>query len=304
MRDKNTDSPKGKKSDLKPKSATKGRGKIKSAGAKNAAADSARAKSKIAAAAGDLFGEVKGAKAVKSFWVSGVQFAAVIPGFDDARLRNLSPEWVPKPVDGNFDFVPTAAGVIAWLEGRVKNKDGLPESYSSMTDFCAQTGFAEEMLKYALRKGCKCRDSHGRISLTPFLEFFAPLFTKIFSGGGKQIAGLENFDDLDLNVERAGLTRAQKLEQERLNALAEQRIHDVNDCEQRVRIELLGPFKEGWQAIYKKWKRFGGQHPELAREILDVDVPVFLRSLSDGHCVTANMVAERGPMDYATDFQI
>lgn len=98
-------------------------------------------------------------------------------------------------------------------------KSSLPLTFSSARDFYAQTKFPREMLAYALRSGCQCRDSGSRIHLQPFLEFFAPILAKLFSDGGRRLAGVDKVEVLDLGEQRARLAKAQAEAQEVANAV-------------------------------------------------------------------------------------
>lgn len=202
-------------------------------------------------------------------FVSAVQFENLVPGFNDAKLRRLAIDlnpatrapWIPKPVRGKYDLLATVAGVCAWLQAQATQRDGLPERYASYAEFEAQTRFPKSMMDYALTHGCKCRDDHGRISLTPFLEHFAPIFRKMFSGGGVAIKGVEGMEDLDLDFQRARVAKEDADERARENALANSLLHTRDG----VKDEL---WENGLKDIAEHWKRADKSTGARLRKIL------------------------------------
>lgn len=104
---------------------------------------------------------------------------------------------------------------IACLE----SKGYMPLCYASAGDFCQRTGFPRAMVKYAQENGAQCRDAANRIHLQPFLDFYSPILAKLFSDGGRRLAGVDKVDVVDLGEQRARLAAAQAVEQETKNAV-------------------------------------------------------------------------------------
>ena len=88
---------------------------------------------------------VAGARSTDSAWWTGAQFAALVPGFDEEKLRRLANEkvagslnpatgapWIPKPRAARFEFTPTLKGVIAYLLHQLEHADTLPKQCSGM----------------------------------------------------------------------------------------------------------------------------------------------------------------------------
>ena len=269
----------------------------------------------------DLFPQIAGTRPVAEKWATALQLSPII-GMDDAGLRrladknNLNPEtneaWIPKPIRGQWPVLKTISGWAAWMRHKMTKQEerGLPRQCSSMKDLEAVYGIPVEMQQYARIHGCSVAfDSSNRVNVLPLLKFFTPLLLKIFSGGGKHIEGIEAFDELDLNEQRARLTSAQAIEQERLNALAEQRLHDREDCEQTFRLEYLVPLRDGLQKMMRKFNRFkgaNGQGHEIAFEIVSRDWPQFMDLLRAGLPEAAVITAESIPLsaENASDFTI
>lgn len=252
-------------------------------------------KAATAAMLQDFFEDARGARVVPLVFVSGAVIESLVPGFNDTRLRNLT-EHFPKPKDGHYDLVATLAGLVIWLEKRLEDRSGLAGQFASMKDFCAQTRFPKAMLDFAITKGCKCRDAAGRIDLAPVLEYFEPLFEKIFGGGGKHIEGIEEFDDLDLDAQRAALAKEQTRKEARLNAEAEKVVHSRDEVEELCREQILAPLKNALTALLKKFLRFKASQPGIGHEILEADLPKVLALLAESLPATAALVAERPPM--------
>lgn len=163
----------------------------------------------------------------------------------------------------------------------VVGKDGLPERYSSKKDFVAVTKFPEAMLDYARSNGCACVDDHGRVSLTPFLKFWMPHFPRMLELFSESLSDGGDADGLDLNFERAKLTRVQKNTQEIEYHQKAGRIHDVNAVESRM-LEIIGPVREGIQLMVKKWHRLKPIQPDIDLQIFEQDLPNFMVRINNG----------------------
>lgn len=209
---------------------------------------------------------------------------------DEAKLRRLGKEinpatqkpWLPKPVNSKWPAAPTLMGVNAYLRSLSEKTTGLPEAYANMGDFEAQTKFPRSMIEYALKHGCKCRDGSNRVYLTPFLEFFNPIFEKIFSGGGAQIKNLEGFEELDSDLQ---LARIRKEQADALVAEAhirEGRLVDINVVEEIIWEKRDSPLRAALLNFSKLYaQQCNPANPLLAQKVLDAGVAALLKQIRD-----------------------
>jgi hypothetical protein len=138
-------------------------------------------------------------------------------GLTDPQLRNLHTQvdpatgapWIPKPASGKYPTAATIAGVVRYLRHQADRTNRLPATFATMGDVETHLKFPEEMLKYALRNDCKARDASNRWDRDLLLEFFAPIFKKIFAANGIQLKGLEGMEGLDSDLQLARLRKEQ-----------------------------------------------------------------------------------------------
>lgn len=236
-----------------------------------------------------LFDAPAASKPIDQQWASAIQLCP-FTGMEDAQLRRLGNEnnpatnlpWVPKPVRARWLVAPTLAGANAWLRWQVEKRAGLPESYANTGDFCAQTKFPRVMMEYALKHGCKCRDAANRVYLTPFLEFFQDLFTKIFSGGGAQIKNLEGFQELDSDFQLARLRKEQADSLEDDKKIREGRLVDINVVEELLWEKRDAPLRAALLNFSKLYaQQCNPGNPLLAQKVLDGGVAALLKQIRD-----------------------
>ena len=231
---------------------------------------------------------IKGVRPADSQWWSGAQFAALVTGFDEPKLRRLGIEtnpatgapWIPKPRAAKFEFTPTLKGVIAYLLHQLAARDGAPTYFDSMEHMESTAPFTpKKVTAWALKNGAgEARLGGSRLNPRPVWELLNKIGLSAATGALTGIDGLEEFDK---NTEQAKLARVQKEDQEIDLELKRRRIHDLNEVERRCRGEILAPLRDGLHGLQKKAARLGKNNPAIFREIVENDLPVLLKKISD-----------------------
>ena len=231
---------------------------------------------------------VAGAKAPDQSWWTGAQFAALVPGFDEPKLRRLGIEnnpatnapWIPKPRGAKFEFTPTLKGVLAHLLHKASTGDGAPAYFDSMEHLESCAPFTpKKFTAWALKNGAgEARLGGSRINPRPVWDLLNRLGVSVATGAMTGIDGLEEFDK---NTEQAKLARVQKEDQEIDLELKRRRIHDLNEVERRCRGEILSPLRDGLHGLQKKAARLGPTQPAIFREIVETDLPALLKKINE-----------------------
>src|SRR6185312_4392163 len=223
---------------MKQKSTAKHKGK-KSPAPKGASSSSAP----------DLFPPVGGSKTLPGAFAKAAQLFPYT-GLDDAALRRRAAEtnpatgapWIPAARGGRWPVHDTLAGLLAWRthQHATAESRGLPAICGSMKDVEAIHRIPVEMQQYAREHYHPQAgdpiifESSNRVHIPPMAEFFYPLLKKIFSGGGNQIAGLQGFEDLDLDFQRALSTKEDVIAKKRDNGLANQDLYVLSEIEKQL----------------------------------------------------------------------
>ncbi|HNQ90858.1 MAG TPA: hypothetical protein PKM73_19765 [Verrucomicrobiota bacterium] len=77
-----------------------------------------------------------------------------LSGLTDRRLRELAAEgWFPKPVNGQYQLVPTIQGLLRYYREREQSRVML-DAYDSIGACAAATGIPLSTIKHAKRQGC------------------------------------------------------------------------------------------------------------------------------------------------------
>ncbi|HNQ88399.1 MAG TPA: hypothetical protein PKM73_07295 [Verrucomicrobiota bacterium] len=77
-----------------------------------------------------------------------------LSGLTDRRLRELSAEgWFPKPVNGQYQLVPTIQGLLRYYREGERSRVML-DAYDSIGACAAATGIPISTIKHAKRQGC------------------------------------------------------------------------------------------------------------------------------------------------------
>lgn len=240
---------------------------------------------------------VAGAKAPDNAWWTGAQFAALVPGFDEPKLRALGnpsnpssinpatkAPWIPKPRGAKFEFTPTLKGVLAYLLHQLASRDGAPTYFDSMEHLESTAPFTpKKFTAWALKNGAgEARLGGSRINPRPVWDLLNRLGVSVATGAMTGIDGLEEFDK---NTEQAKLARVQKEDQEIDLELKRRRIHDLNEVERRCRSEILSPLRDGLHGLQKKAARLGPTQPAIFREIVETDLPALLKKINENSTV-------------------
>jgi hypothetical protein len=237
----------------------------------------------------DLIDPPAGTRPIEGQWATAAQLHP-FTGMDEAQLRRLGREtnpatgqaWLPAPVRSRWPVAQTLIGANAWWRWQMEKRGGLPEGYANIGDFCAQTKFPRVMMEYALKHGCQCRDTANRIYLTPFLEFFQELFTKIFSGGGAQIKNLEGFEELDSDLQLARLRKEQADALVDEKNIREGRLVDINVVEELLWEKRDAPLRAALLNFSKLYaQQCNPANPLLAQKVLDAGVAALLKQIRD-----------------------
>lgn len=245
------------------------------------------------------------------------------PALDDPALRRLCDSsltsardpargttWLPNPIGSRWPVAadatgrsPTLAGLHARATHKATARSGLPEHFNSATDFERATGWGSATIDYAIKQGATdIREASSRIRLTPLMNFWGKKLNLWLNKDGTTNLEETERGGFNLEQEKAGLAREQKIAEARDNALAEQRLHDRAAVEKSVQIEFLAPLREVLLALQKKKNRYGGT-PEICREIIEHDFPKCLAQLGAGRPDLAHATAHAEP-DQPADFVI
>jgi hypothetical protein len=237
----------------------------------------------------DLLAPPPGTKPIDQQWADAAQLRP-FTGMDEGKLRHLGREtnpvtgapWLPKARNSKWPVAQILMGVNAYLRHQAERQDGLPETYASMGDFTARTLHPREQIEYALKNGCQCRDAANRIYLTPFLEFFAPIYKKIFSGGGVQIKGLEGFEELDSDLQLARLRKEQADALVDEKNIREGRLVDMASVEELLWEKRDAPLRADLLAFSKTFaQQCNPLDPALAQKVIDSGIAMILKKLRD-----------------------
>lgn len=241
----------------------------------------------------DTAPELPGIKAKSqpvNFTLTASEAAAVLfpfTGFTDAGLRNLHTQldpdgnpWVPKPASKKYPTAATLAGVNRYLRHQSNRTNKLPAQFASIGDVETHLKFPEAMLKYALHNDCKARDASNRWDRDALLEFFAPLWKKIFADGGIQIKGLQGMEALDSDFQLARLRKEQAdtLVDEKL--LRQKTMVLMPTVEEIIWEKGLGPLRAELLAMAKMIAALcNPQDPSHAQKIIDNHIATVLKKL-------------------------
>lgn len=197
----------------------------------------------------DLFPSAKGAKALTTSWATP-PILTPFSDLDDSLLRRRAREinphtslpWLPAPRGGRWPVLPTLIGLLAWYRHQhaTQAARGLPVQCANMGDAEAIFGFPKEMQQYARehhhpKTGEQVIfESSNRVNLPPLLAFFRPLWKKIFCKGGEAIKGIEDFESIDLDTQRALSAQQDVIAKKRDNALATAQLHTRDGIEKEI----------------------------------------------------------------------
>ena len=241
--------------------------------------------------AAELFPASHGSRPIASPWATPAQ---IFPDgqFDDPALRRLDRDlnpatgapWIPKPRGGRWEVIPTLRGIIAWQAHQRATADTrtLPAQCASMRDVAAVYQFPIEMLQYAREHyhpqvgAPVIFESSNRVNVPPFLAFMAPLWKKIFCKGSSAIAGLENFEEIDLDTQRAKSAAEDVIAKKFQNGQTAKTLHTRDGVERELG-EPLTAIATDWKSFEKitggKLKSLlhgAGVAPEIVRQAITI----------------------------------
>ncbi len=224
----------------------------------------------------DLFPSSAGVKAIDSPWATASQLHPYT-GLDEPTLRRRAREtnpatgkpWIPAPSGARFQVWPTLRGLCAWREhhAAAATTRGLPAQCSSMKATEAATGITVESQQY-LRKKNLCPDAFdasNRVNLLPLIRALATQhdqWRKYLTGQGTDHTGLEGFEELDLDHQRARVAKADADERERNNRLADGHLQTRTGVEETVWERGLLPLRGELLNLPKTLRAEAGLSPE------------------------------------------
>lgn len=216
----------------------------------------------------DLFPLASGEKSLNSPWATAAQLFPYT-GLDESALRRRAREtnpatgapWIPAPRGAKFEVHPTLRGLCAWKDHQLATPAtrSLPTQCASMKDVTALYHFPVEMQQYARRHYHPqpgepvIFESSNRVNLPPLLAFFAPFWNKIFCKGSGAIKGIENFEEIDLDTQRALSAQQDVIQKTRDNALANGELHTRGGIERELAEPLTAIF-----AAFKNFEKTAG----------------------------------------------
>ena len=157
-------------------------------------------------------------------WWTGAQFAALVPGFDDPKLRRLARDtnpatgapWIPSPRSSKFEFTPTLKGVIAYLLHQLSTRNELPGSYDSAQAMANVFSAEKKAIIWLTRNGAEGSQLGGsRIAPLPVLRRALEIIGQIADG---RVTGIDSLEAINTNNELGLKIREErkKLEDEAL----------------------------------------------------------------------------------------
>jgi hypothetical protein len=205
----------------------------------------------------DLFPATSGARAIDTPWVTPATLTP-FTDLDDQFLRRRAREtnpataspWLPGPRGGKWPLHPTLIGLLDWYRHQLSTAAtrALPAQCASMRDTEAIYGFPIEMQQYAREHhhpavGAEVIfESSNRVNLPPLLAFFRPLWKKLFCKGAEAIKGIEDFESIDLDTQRALSAQQDVIQKKRENALATAQLHTRDGIEKEIGEPLTAIF--------------------------------------------------------------
>lgn len=226
--------------------------------------------------ASDLFPLAKGENAIAGTWATTAQLFPFTQ-MDDAALRRRAREinpaaappapWIPAPKGARWEVLPTLRGLLAWQRHQLATAEarGLPSQCASMKDTETVFGFPTEMQQYARehyhpKAGEQVIfESSNRVNLHPMLQFFRPLWKKLFCKGAEAIKGIEDFEAIDLDTQRALSAQQDVITKKRDNALAAHDLHTRDGIEK----DLAEPLTTIFNVLKNYEKITGGKLKSL-----------------------------------------
>jgi len=213
----------------------------------------------------ELFPNAPTAKTLPALWLSAAQLFPYT-GLDAPALRRRAIEtnpatgapWIPKPRGSRWPLHETLTGVLAWREHQLATATtrALPTQCATMQDVETIFRLPKEMQSYARAHhhpqtaAQVIFESSNRVNVLPMFEFFYPLLKKIFSGGGNKLQGLQGFEDLDLDLQRALSTKEDVIEKKRDNARANRDLYTMEGIERELG-EPLTRIADDWRTALK-----------------------------------------------------
>lgn len=227
------------------------------------------------------FQDVAGAKPLAGTWATAAQIVASLPFLaglvDETFLRNRAREinprtsapWLPKPRNNRFEFQSTIVALLEWFAAKAAKAGDLP-AYDSAQAMANVFGAEKKTIIWLTRNGADGAQIGGsRIAPLPVLRRALEIAGQVADG---RVTGIDGGDEINTNIEIGKKVREERFKSERENALAERRIHDLQEVEAKVRTEILSPVYNDLTGLEKKAHRLKFT-PAICVEIVTKDFP-------------------------------